>query len=266
MNFAPILARLVIAFPSKVHFNITQGALPAMPSDIAFLLDRLPQAVVDVDITPGNIPHINLGQITLEDQKHHFMLAAGQRQDEAYKDCMHWIIRNAWKTLQDILLWRAASERVKKFEIPFDTPHPIPGDNAVLPLANALHAVQDSFSAGHVHRLEKEPYTILKILQWDDQNMNPGKDAGKPGAMEWDEVGNCPGPGWKGHSGYDAEWNKALDGASNASTTRAAVAQEASGDLIVLIVRAACSDQPLHSFQAQIPFFVKKYFSQALKE
>jgi hypothetical protein len=265
MNPAAILARVAIAFPSKVHFDITQSAMSGIHGDIAVLLDRLPSLVVNVDITAGNIPHVDLGKLTREDQKHHFMLAAGQKQRDAYNDCMQWIVSNTQEALTNILRWRVASERAKKFETPFDPPQRLAGDNAALFLARALHAVQDSFSAGHVHRIEEVPYVITKILQWDDQNINAGPDAGKPGAIEWDEAGNCPGPGWKGHHAYDDEWNKAINGVSNASTTRAAVAQNASADLIALVLNAAGSHQPMHSAHAQMMMFVKDYFSEDLK-
>jgi len=92
-------------------------------------------------------------------QKHHFMRANNQREKDAYRENIEWIQQNAHKALYN--LRRVWKEHLGNYDPLFVNE----------PLGDAFHALQDSFSLGHVNREKRgDIYVITAIHVYDKTN------------------------------------------------------------------------------------------------
>jgi hypothetical protein len=92
-------------------------------------------------------------------QKHHFMRAKTQTQQAAYKEAVQWIRENAYKSSYH--LRRVWKESLGHYHPSFVNE----------PLGNAFHALQDSFSRGHVSRTKLGSDSIItEIHVYDNAN------------------------------------------------------------------------------------------------
>jgi len=287
---AAILARMAITFSPKTHYGLTQGAINLAEnqrklshSAANYLRRWLPQAVNLCDIVdvvagpnvPSSLPVvgplISASEPAKHGQKHHFMLREERfPQKDSWDECTEWIKTNSWEATQRMMGWfyeppkgtRGSRDLfATSHDDDFRDVHELTGE----PLAWALHAVEDSFSPAHVHRDAQE--VITRIFLWDKENGDPGPQAGKVGAEEWDEVKNRPGPGWKGHHAYDDAWLEDLHQVDYSSPhVRAAV--NASADLLSLTFAAATSSggEAKRLFDAGMTAFLTKHFASALKD
>ncbi len=186
------------------HGHLTTVAIAAvresLPPDlrwIADLLTRAPRSVQDRDIADV----ISLGHWTEPGQKHHFMRHASQSQLEAYKLAVDWIFGEAVtaaKLLRERHLHRTQAKADRVWD-PFTRSEPARDEAGLirLHLGNALHALQDSFSAGHVTR--DGALVITEIHVYDDAN--------RKGHEEHDKS-------WKGSDGKLTKIGEAAVGAS----------------------------------------------------
>lgn len=208
----------------------------------------LPQNVVNRDI----LDVLTLGHWADFGQKHHFMRRFdGQSPDEAYKEGVEWIRSNAIRTSK--LIAKRIQLYMSKVKPSSVAPHagvrmtcniPVfPGGNNAFsegrkvlggtyynrstgsvepnqvnwqPFGNALHALQDSFSLGHVIRDQSDDQTIA-------------------GPIEYIKI--YAGEEVKDHGKYDRQW-----GDTDPITTFTALgrlAVEASKELITIILKSA---------------------------
>ena len=100
-----MLARMTIKFASRIHTGVTETAI----LKAGLNLPMLPSAVVAVDYELANIP-CNLGKVTREGQKHHFMLAQGLSQQDSLKECLEWIKTNTRDAVRSIAHWPGGVE------------------------------------------------------------------------------------------------------------------------------------------------------------
>jgi hypothetical protein len=94
-----------------------------------------------------------------ETQKHHFMRANNQTEEQAYRENVEWIRQNAYTASSHLRrIWK---EQLGYYDPIFVTE----------PLGDAFHALQDSFSAAHVSREKLDAiYVITKIYIYDKRN------------------------------------------------------------------------------------------------
>ena len=283
---AAILAQMAITFSPRTHHGLTEGAINLAENRrklshfaAKYLRRWLPQAVNlcdDVDVVTGpNIPSSVYSHVPVlgplisgpakHGQKHHFMLREeGFAQADSLKECTDWIKDKSRDATQRMMGWfwepQSGPRRTRDLfttshDDDFRDVHDLTGE----PLAWALHAVQDSFSPAHVHRNEQEE--ITRIFAWDKENGDPGPEAGKSGAKEWDEVTNRPGPGWKGHKAYDDAWLEGLQ-TVDYSSPHVRTAVNACADLLSFTFAAATSSggDTQRLFDAGMTVFLGKYF------
>jgi hypothetical protein len=107
---------------------------------------------------------------TPDAQRHHFMRASGQTYDAAYKEAVDWIRQNGRQA--SFNLRRVWKESLGYYDPLFVTE----------PLGDAFHALQDSFSAGHVERQKLgTDYVITAINVYDSANKETHSELDK----EW---------------------------------------------------------------------------------
>lgn len=101
-------------------------------------------------------------------QKHHFMRAKTQTQEAAYEEAVRWIRENAYRASYNL-------RRVWKESVGYYHPSFVNE-----PLGNAFHALQDSFSAGHVTRKKSgDVYVITAIHVYNKTNKEMHSELGK---------------------------------------------------------------------------------------
>jgi hypothetical protein len=212
--------RPLLAFNSEGHKRITDAMQfqlyhsPYLPKELVQALGHLPTSVVERDWEMANIP-CNLGKVTREGQRHHFMRTDRQTEQQAYDASAAWIHENAQAALVKIRSWITAWTTDRRHASPYcfsDEPYNTLPGGEYHPLGNALHSLQDSFAPGHVHR--RKDLVIIRVFTWDKENRDPGPGA-KTGGAEWDEKNNRPGPGWPGHEALDERWLVAKESNQN---------------------------------------------------
>jgi hypothetical protein len=116
------------------------------------------------------------GHWTEEGQRHHFMRFQGQPLADAYDAGSKWIYDNAYIAAQRLReIWR----KKRGYYDPVYINEP---------LGDAIHALQDSYSGGHVVRQKDgDSFIIVNILVYDDDNKEAHGD-------------------WPGHAALDTRW------------------------------------------------------------
>jgi hypothetical protein len=110
-------------------------------------------------------------QWSKDGQKNHFMRYQGQSELKAYEDACTWIYTNAFTAAQHLRdIWQKNLGYYNPIYV-------------TEPLGNAMHSLQDSFSAAHVKREERDhTWVILGINVYDTANKKasgsyPGHEA-----------------------------------------------------------------------------------------
>ncbi len=109
-------------------------------------------------------------------QKNHFMRYAGQTEQQAYDDACTWIYKNGFTAAQHLRdIWQ---KKLGYYNPIYVTE----------PLGNAMHALQDSFSAAHVKRENKDDTWVIEgIYIYNDANKKKHGD-------------------YPGHKALDKQW------------------------------------------------------------
>ena len=222
------------------HARITAKAIQELTSESAsqpifreLSAANLPDAVVTRDI----LDVLSLGHWADFGQKHHFMRKFdGQSPYEAYEDAVGWIRSNAMDATKSLAARvgryfpkgiPSAAPRDPRgrqvFEgVPVQTPRGmIVADRPSWQnLGNAVHALQDSFSQGHVDR---------------DDEVNPQT----PGSIKY--VKRYVGHEKDHHEEFDADW---WDASKKGFSADGRFAIEASKHLIRIAIGSALSPSP----------------------
>jgi hypothetical protein len=113
----------------------------------------------------------NGGQWNKEGQKNHFMRYATDSELTAYEDACTWIFKNGFIAAQHLRdIWQK--------KLGYYNPIYVTG-----PLGDAMHALQDSFSAAHVKRVKRDDVWVIEgIYVYNDANKKasgtyPGHEA-----------------------------------------------------------------------------------------
>lgn len=191
------------------HKNITETAITEL-----HISTKMHPIVGHLKL-PGNIADrglldvVSLGHWGYYGQAHHFMRRFdGQSPFAAYQESVYWIKSNALKAANDLCrsIARINLSSTMTGDIWLDC----------LPLGNACHALQDSFSTGHVIRGAGEPGAIVNILKY-------------------------AGTQKKGHGEADTKW-----AGKTTFSTSGRHAINATKDLITLVTDAAQQSKPSH--------------------
>jgi hypothetical protein len=118
----------------------------------------------------------NGGQWSKEGQKNHFMRYPGQNELQAYDDACTWIYKNAFTAAQHLRdIWQK--------KLGYYNPIYVTG-----PLGDAMHALQDSFSAAHVKREKRDDTWVIE------------------GIYIYDAANKKPSGSYPGHEALDKQW------------------------------------------------------------
>jgi len=173
------------------HEYISKEAIRAALKDLPPKLNWIRHFIDDAN-TPTVYRDVedvfNGGQWSNAGQKNHFMRYAGQTELSAYDDACTWIYKNAFTSAQHLRdIWK---KKLGYYNPIYVTE----------PLGNAMHALEDSFSAAHVKREKSANKT------WVIEGINVYDAANKK------KSGNYPG-----HEALDLQWkdtelgNEAID-------------------------------------------------------
>jgi hypothetical protein len=168
-----------LAWQSPDHMSQTNSAMTTL-TDIDWRFNMLPAYVAAVDATWGNV----WGEVCTSDKgicdtggnNAHFMKDKGQDNARAYKASVEIISSQAasasfalWYVLDNKKTWY-------KLTVGYDT------DAVLIPLKDAVHALQDSFSPGHVTRGVHSATgagAIKQIHLWNAENKKTHGDLDK---------------------------------------------------------------------------------------
>jgi hypothetical protein len=115
-------------------------------------------------------------QWSKEGQKNHFMRYPGESELQAYEEACTWIYSNGFTAAQRL---RDVWQKNLGYYNPIYVTEP---------LGNAMHALQDSFSAAHVKRENRdETWVILGVYIYNDANKKASGD-------------------YPGHEALDKQW------------------------------------------------------------
>lgn len=154
--------QVLLAYESWGHQYLStqaiEAALKTLPSNLLwirhFLIDTSTPSVYRDMTDIWTLAHWRATT-----QKHHFMRAKTHTQEAAYEEAVRWIRENAYRASYN--LRRVWQESLGYFHPSFVNE----------PLGNAFHALQDSFSAGHVTRKKSgDVYVITAIHVYDKTN------------------------------------------------------------------------------------------------
>lgn len=232
----------------KGHRTITREAVHQLKNEcsvhsLADDLDivQLPRLVQRIDI--ADVVSGGHWKTDGSAQRHHFMRRSSQSPYEGWEESVEWVRENAMQTSAQLYVQMRKTYGSQKkirssnshrrpdhecriptlgpsagkslFAAPAHVPHLQPVDWSFL--GNALHAVQDSFSRGHVHRSEasgNRPGKIINVLAYEGEEK-------------------------EGHSEYDKEW---WDEQKDDFSTSGKYALEATKNLILLVLDAAVAN------------------------
>jgi hypothetical protein len=221
----------VVAWNWEGHGRLTTAAIDQLSSKLPAEVIRTLRWVSAKSQTQNrdltDIP--TGGHWTPEGQKHHFMKYKDQEDKDAYDVAVEWIFTQA-TTAAQLLKNLLAPKRHHEEEHDWGFAEEDPTGPH---LGNALHALQDSFSPGHVDR--DSNLVIRRINIYDEENKHPKT------------------PGKLAHAQYDESW-KVADG--NLSPLGQAAA-DASVALILYFLHTAYGHTP--SADAQKRQLFEKY-------
>jgi len=155
------------------HARITQKAVELLPAGKNPAYSAIATGGVPVNVVARDlIDVVILGHWADFGQCHHFMRRFdGQSEREAYTEAVHWI----WKNGLD-------AARILSRQISVAASGIGSGPTSSQPLGNALHALQDSFAAGHAEREPSNgssPGDIKRIKRYSGSEKEGHEEADK---------------------------------------------------------------------------------------